>query len=139
MVSSISSIRFAFELAVSVCAACCDHWGPGAVLVQRYTLSVHALFYHVPVWCSLFYSVALFFLRVAVLGISFSPTLTARFISIYLFYSFIHLFIYVSSTEPSVFRVMGAQRGLGNLILSYLFIYVFIWNHYTGWLSSALK
>ena len=59
------------------------------------------------------YSVALFFLRVAVLGISFSPTLTERFISIYLFYAFIHLFIYVSSTEPSVFRVMGAQGGLG--------------------------
>ena len=30
------------------------------------------------------------------------------------------------------------NRGV-NLILSYLFIYVFIWNIYTGWLSSALK
>ena len=76
-----------------------------------------------------------------------------------------------SFTKPSVFSVMGAQRGLGkrlgrpvgcssamgcgcsswapwapNLHLRYgseldieLFIYVFIWNIYTGWLSSALK
>ena len=150
------------------------------------------------------YSVALFFLRVAVLGISFYPTLTSGFISIYLFYLFIHSFIYLffpplshlslvwlvlrggleqdwvgQSGVPVPWGVVVAPGLLGhlasikvwtwywgiyleylyrlaqwlsswapkvpslhkgvNLILSYLFIYVFIWNIYTGWLSSALK
>ena len=181
MISSISSIWFAFELAVSVCAAFVAFYRvkySSAVIIGALGPSsfsgipYQCMHYSTMCLCSLFYSMALFSLRVTVLGISFSPTLTAGFIPIYLFYSFIHLFIYVSSTEPSVFRVMGAQGGLGtrlgkpvgcsstmgcgcsswalghltsicdrglNLILSYLFIYVFIWNIYTGWLSSALK
>ena len=44
--------------------------GPGAVLIQRYTLSVYGLVHHVPVLCLLFYSVGFLSLRIVVLGVS---------------------------------------------------------------------
>ena len=113
------------------------------------------------------YSMALFFLRVAVLGISFSPTLTSGFISIYLFYLFIHSFIYLcfpplshlslvwwvlrggleqdwvgQSGVPVPWGVIVAPGLLGHLASIkvwtwYWVIYVFIWNIYTGWLNGS--
>ena len=113
------------------------------------------------------YSVALFFLRVAVLGISFSPTLTSGFIFIYLFYLFIHPFIYLcfpplshlslvwwvlrggleqdwvgQSGVPVPWGVVEAPGLLGHLASIkvwtwYWVIYVFIWNIYTGWLNGS--
>ena len=104
MVSSISSIRFASELAVSVCAAFVAFFRvkySSAVVIGALGPSLfsgipyqYALFHHVPVLSLMFYSVALFFLRVAILGIPFSPTLAAGFISIFL-NLFIHSFIYI--------------------------------------------
>ena len=89
------------------------------MLVQRYTLSVHALFFHCT--CVVF---ALLYRGIVVLADSSSwhflsppPSPNRRlscagFISIYLFYLFIHLFMF-SSTEPFGSSVTGAQRGLG--------------------------
>lgn len=51
-----------------------------AFSVQRYSLSVHALFSHVLAFCSLHYSVAVFLFRVAVLCVPSFLFPTARFL-----------------------------------------------------------
>ena len=131
MVSSISNIWFMSQPAVRICAmfvafsrVCSSTvvtWGPGAILVQWYTLSVHALFFHctcVVFGCSILWHCCP--CRQQFLTFPSSPpppALTAGFLvgglfSIYLFYLFIHLFMF-SSTEPFGSSLTGAQRELG--------------------------
>lgn len=68
---------------------------------------MHVLFYYVLALCSLFYSMALLSLRIVVLCILPNPS--CRLMSIYLFHLLIHLFIYISSTEPIGSSVMGGH------------------------------
>ena len=79
MVSSI--FRHLVCVSASICCVlqslqqyCCGCQGLRAVLIQWYTLSVHALFHHVPVFCLLFYSMGFLSLRTAFLGVSSPQT-----------------------------------------------------------------
>ena len=92
-------------------------WGHPHPVVYLISACVVLSLYLCCVW--LFYTVALLSLQIAVLDISLPPPpgpncrLSCRgFISIYLFYLFIHLFMF-SSTEPFGYSVTGAQRELG--------------------------
>ena len=79
MVSSI--LRHLVCVSASICCVlqslqqyCCGCWDLGAILIQQYTLSVHALFQHVPVLCLLFYSMGFLSLRMVFLGVSSPQT-----------------------------------------------------------------
>ena len=94
-------------------------WGHPHPVVYLISACIVLSLYLCCVW--LFYTVALLSLQIAVLDISLHlpppPALTAGFLvgglfSIYLFYLFIHLFMF-SSTEPFGSSVTGAQRELG--------------------------
>ena len=113
---------------------CCGCQGPGAVLIQQYTLSVYVLVYHVPVFCLLFCCVGFLSLRIAVLGVSSpQPQLQGLFCRVY--FSKLPLQHWVGQLGELLaswgVTVVAAPGPLGhpasicdvgvNLILSYLF------------------
>ena len=129
---------------------CCGCQGPGAILIQQYTLSVHALFHQVPVLCLLFYSMGFLSLRIAVLGVSSPQThLQGFFCRVYfsklplqhwvgqLVFQHLGMLLYSCSSWAS--WAPSLHLGCGCELDIKLFIYLFIWNIQTGWLSSAFK
>ena len=112
---------------------CCGCQGPGAVLIQQYTLSVYVLVYHVPVLCLLFCSVGFLSLRIAVLGVS-SPQPQLQGLFCWVYFSKLPLQRWVGQLGVLAswgVTVVAAPGPLGhpasicdlgvNLILSYLF------------------
>ena len=95
---------------------CCGCQGPGAVLIQQYTLSVYALVHHVPMLCLLFCSVGFLSLRIAVLGVfSPQPQLQGLFCRVYfsklpLQHWVGHLGVLASSYLFGIFRQAGSVR-----------------------------
>ena len=80
----LASMQYLLHSAQFASALLCMFKGPGAVLIQQYTLSVYVLVYHVPVLCLPFCSVGFLSLRIAVLGVSSpQPQLQGLFCRVY--------------------------------------------------------
>ena len=93
-----------------------------AFSVQRYSLSVHALFSHVLAFCSLHYSVAVFLFRVAVLCVPSFLFPTARFLD----HGFAQ-FSTVGQMKMVFYQKIVIFRNTNFLRMKYIYIHKYIW------------
>lgn len=93
-----------------------------AFSVQRYSLSVRALFSHVLAFCSLHYSVAVFLFRVAVLCVPSFLFPTARFLD----HGFAQ-FSTVGQMKMVFYQKIVIFRNTNFLRMKYIYIHKYIW------------
>ena len=129
----LASMQYLLHSAQFASALLCMFKGPGAVLIQQYTLSVYVLVYHVPVLCLPFCSVGFLSLRIAVLGVSSpQPQLQGLFCRVYFsklsLQHWVGQLCVLASWGVTVVAAPGPLGHLAsicdvgvNLILSYLF------------------
>ena len=91
-----------------------------AFSVQRYSLSVRALFSHVLAFCSLHYSVAVFLFRVAVLCVPSFLFPTARFLD----HGFAQ-FSTVGQMKMVFYQKIVIFRNTNFLRMKYIYIYIY--------------